>query len=59
MRYDAAIVPQQMNRELTPELEREVKFFLKWGYLIVENAIKGARHRRAEVAVGWRTTMVI
>jgi hypothetical protein len=39
MRYDASIVPTQLNPELTPELEREVKFFLKWGYLVVENAL--------------------
>ncbi len=39
MPYDAAIVPAQLNPELTPALEREVKFFMKWGYLIIENAI--------------------
>ena len=27
------------NPDLSPELEREVAFFLKWGYLIVEDAI--------------------
>jgi ectoine hydroxylase-related dioxygenase (phytanoyl-CoA dioxygenase family) len=43
MRYDAAIVPAQLNPELTPELEREVKFFLKWGYLVVEEAITPAQ----------------
>src|SRR4029453_18565445 len=39
MRYNASIVPQQMNPELSPELEREVRFFMKWGYLVVEDAI--------------------
>jgi len=28
MRYEASIVPTQLNPELTPELEREVRFFL-------------------------------
>ncbi|MBX3012802.1 MAG: phytanoyl-CoA dioxygenase family protein [Caldilineaceae bacterium] len=39
MRYDTAIVPQQLNPTLTPELEQEVKFFLKWGYLVIDHAI--------------------
>ncbi|CAN5419152.1 hypothetical protein BH10CHL1_BH10CHL1_21860 [soil metagenome] len=39
MPYDVAIMPAQLNPELTPDLEREVKFFMKWGYLVVENAI--------------------
>jgi hypothetical protein len=34
-----SIVPTRMNPELTPELEREVAFFLKWGYLVIENAL--------------------
>lgn len=28
-----------MNPVLSPDMEREVRFFLKWGYLIVENAL--------------------
>jgi ectoine hydroxylase-related dioxygenase (phytanoyl-CoA dioxygenase family) len=36
---EPSIFPQHMNPELTPELEREVAFFLKWGYLIVEEAV--------------------
>ena len=39
MPYDVSIVPQQLNPELTPELECEVRFFMKWGYLVIENAI--------------------
>ena len=39
MRYDSSIMPQHLNPTLTPELEREVNFFMKWGYLLVEEAI--------------------
>ena len=39
MRPDHSIIPDVMNPALTPQMEREVQFFLKWGYLIVENAI--------------------
>ena len=39
MRPDHSIIPQVMNPVLSPQLERDVQFFLKWGYLIVENAI--------------------
>ena len=39
MSSNASIVPQHLNPDLTPELAQEVAFFLKWGYLVVENAI--------------------
>ena len=32
-------IPPRLNPEPTPEFERDVAFFLKWGYLIVEDAI--------------------
>ena len=38
MRYDPLAVPAALNPQLTPELEQEVRFFLKWGYLVVEEA---------------------
>ena len=37
--YDQTIVPRQMNPELSPGMEAEVRFFRKWGYLVVEDAI--------------------
>jgi len=33
------MVPSQLNPELSPELEREVRFFLKWGYLVIKDAL--------------------
>ena len=33
---EPSIFPQHMNPDPTPELDREVAFFLKWGYLVVE-----------------------
>ena len=39
MSYDRAVVPTALNPALTPELQQEVSFFLKWGYLVVENAV--------------------
>lgn len=36
---DRSIIPQHLNPELSPELAQEVAFFLKWGYLVVEDAI--------------------
>ncbi len=38
-----SIVPLCMNPDLSPELAREVAFFLKWGYLVVENALTQAQ----------------
>jgi phytanoyl-CoA dioxygenase PhyH len=37
----AGLIPAQLNPILSPELEREVRFFLKWGYLVVEEALTG------------------
>ena len=39
MRYDASAVPAALNPLLTPELGQQVSFFLKWGYLVVEEAV--------------------
>ncbi len=39
MRLDSAIIPSQMNPELSPELAKEASFFLRWGYLIVQSAL--------------------
>ena len=39
MRYDPLTVPAALNPQLTPELDQEVRFFLKWGYLVVEEAV--------------------
>lgn len=36
------IVPTELNPELDPALEREVRFFQKWGYLILEDALDPA-----------------
>ena len=38
-RADFSIVPERLNPDLTPELEQEVRFFQKWGYLVVDDAI--------------------
>ena len=39
MRFDPSIIPQRLNPTLTPELAQEVAFFLKWGYLVIEDAL--------------------
>ena len=36
---DFSIIPATMNPVVNPDLQREVDFFMKWGYLVVENAI--------------------
>ncbi len=40
---EPSIFPQHMNPDLTPDLQREVAFFLKWGYLVVDDAINSAQ----------------
>ena len=37
--YDKNIVPKKLNPILSSELQNEVNFFLKWGYLIINNAL--------------------
>ncbi|HRW11357.1 MAG TPA: phytanoyl-CoA dioxygenase family protein, partial [Caldilineaceae bacterium] len=39
MRYDASVIPSRLNPTVTPELQQEVDFFLKWGYLVVDDAV--------------------
>ena len=39
--YDRNIIPDQMNPILSNEEKKEVNFFLKWGYLIIDNALNG------------------
>lgn len=39
MRYDASAVPATLNPQVSPVLAQEVGFFLKWGYLVVEDAL--------------------
>jgi len=51
MRFDPSIVPQQLNPTLTPELEREVNFFLKWGYLLIEDALTVAQVEQVRSAL--------
>ncbi len=41
MPTNPAIFPSHLNPERSPELEQEVRFFLKWGYLVVDNALTG------------------
>ena len=37
--YDRNIIPDQMNPILSKEEKEEVNFFLKWGYLVIDNAL--------------------
>ena len=37
--YNKKIIPDTLNPELDKELENEVNFFLKWGYLIIDKAL--------------------
>ena len=39
MSDNGSIVPAQLNPELSAQLRQEVDFFVKWGYLVVEDAL--------------------
>ena len=39
MSYDRSVVPAVLNPPLTAELDQEVRLFLKWGYLVVDDAV--------------------
>jgi ectoine hydroxylase-related dioxygenase (phytanoyl-CoA dioxygenase family) len=49
--YDKSFVPTTMNPDLSPEQEREVAFFVKWGYLIIEDAISGQQVESLKAAL--------
>ena len=49
---DKSIIPSRANPDLTPELEAEVQSFLKWGYLIVEDAITSDQVKSLRQAIG-------
>ena len=51
MAFDKSIVPQYANLELSPVQEAEVRFFKKWGYLVVEEAIDAAQVERLRGAL--------
>jgi ectoine hydroxylase-related dioxygenase (phytanoyl-CoA dioxygenase family) len=51
MSYNEAIVPLRMNPDLSPQLEREVRFFMKWGYLVVEDAISQQQVKKLRKAL--------
>ena len=53
MGYDPEIVGSRMNPDLTPEMEREVAFFKKWGYLVVEAAITSDQIEDLRAALGF------
>ena len=36
---EAPVVPTRLNPDLSADLQAEVNFFLKWGYLVIENAL--------------------
>ena len=50
-RFDKSIIPQHAVPDLSPELEADVRFFQKWGYLIVENAIDPDQVDRLRLAL--------
>ena len=49
---DNSIIPATMNPVVDPDLQREVDFFLKWGYLVVEDAISMATVDTLRKALG-------
>ncbi|MEM7031254.1 MAG: phytanoyl-CoA dioxygenase family protein [Chloroflexota bacterium] len=51
MNSDFSIIPQYLNPTLTPEMQQEVDFFLKWGYLVVEDAITNDQLETLRVAL--------
>ena len=43
--YNKEIIPTKLNPDLDKKLEKEVNFFLKWGYLIIDKAPTSANAR--------------
>ena len=37
--YNKEIIPKKLIPDLDKKLEKEVNFFLKWGYLIIDKAL--------------------
>ena len=37
--YDRTIVPKSMNPSIAENMKEELNFFLKWGYLVIDNAL--------------------
>ena len=51
MPADTPVVPTRLNPDLSIELQLEVNFFLKWGYLVVENALTDEQVRILRVTL--------
>ena len=51
MSANAPVVPTRLNPDLSIELQLEVSYFLKWGYLVVENALTVEQVRTLRVAL--------
>jgi ectoine hydroxylase-related dioxygenase (phytanoyl-CoA dioxygenase family) len=43
MRYERSMIPAHLNPDPSPALDADVRFFLKWGYLVVEDALSAAQ----------------